>query len=196
MAFRLRYNSPVILSFALLCSIIFFISSMTGGGLMQYFIVGNQVNFSDPASVFSLFSHVIGHGSIDHLLGNMTFILLIGPIIEEKYGSLNTLIMIVATAFITGLLNVMFFHTGLMGASGIVFMLILLVSFTNVKGGDVPITFVLVALLFIGKEVIQSLNSDTISQFAHIIGGICGAIFGFTGVLGKKGETPSVDSIE
>jgi len=91
--------------------------------------------------------------------------------------------MIIITALVTGLLNISFFDTGLLGASGIVFMLILLVSFTNVKGGQIPLTFILVAILFVGKEVMHSLSADQVSQFAHIIGGVCGSIFGF---LGKK----------
>jgi len=102
---------------------------------------------------------------------------------EEKYGSKFTLFMILITALITGLLNVIFFNTGLLGASGIVFMLILLVSFTNTDGGQIPLTFILVALLFVGKEVLQIMDSDQVSQFAHIIGGVCGSAFGF---LGKK----------
>ena len=148
---------------------------------MNYFTVGTSIDFSNPFSLFSLISHIFGHGSLDHLLGNLTFILLIGPIVEEKYGSRKTAMMIIVTAIITGLLNITFFSTGLMGASGIVFMLILLVSFTNSKEGEIPLTFVLVALLFIGKEVLQSLNSDQVSQFAHIIGGFCGSVFGFIG---------------
>ncbi len=151
--------------------------------LMPYFAVGTQFS-AHPLMIFSLFSHVIGHGSIEHLIGNMTFILLIGPIIEEKYDSSKTLLMIAATALITGLINVLFFSTGLLGASGIVFMLILLVSFTNVTDGKIPLTFILVALLFVGKEVIQSMQADHVSQAAHIIGGLCGSFFGF--ILGKK----------
>jgi membrane associated rhomboid family serine protease len=188
----IKYNSPVILTFALISSAVFFGNMAISGLTMEYFAVGTSVNFSDPVSIFNLFSHVLGHGSMEHLLGNMTFILLLGPIVEEKYGSKFTLAIIVFTALITGLLNITFFSTGLLGASGIVFMLILLVSFTNVKGGQIPLTFILVALLFIGKEVIQSLNSDHVSQFAHIIGGICGSFFGFIGK--KSGKTPIVTS--
>ena len=150
---------------------------------MGFFAVGTSINLADPLSIFSLFSHVIGHSSIQHLLGNLTFILLLGPIIEEKYSSRFTLFMIVITALITGILNVTFFSTGLLGASGIVFMLILLVSFTNTEDGKIPLTFILVALLFVGKEILQILDSDQISQFAHIIGGVCGSVFGF---LGKR----------
>ncbi|MDF1694340.1 MAG: rhomboid family intramembrane serine protease [Saprospiraceae bacterium] len=185
----IKYNSPVILTFALLCSAIFFGNTVSKDLTTQYFAVGNSVNLADPVSIFNLFSHVLGHGSMEHLLGNMTFILLLGPIVEEKYGSKFTLIMIIITALITGLLNITFFNTGLLGASGIVFMLILLVSFTNVKGGQIPLTFILVALLFIGKEVVQSLNSDNVSQFAHIIGGICGSFFGFFGKKNISNQT-------
>jgi len=137
---------------------------------MGFFSVGTSVQWDNPFSIFSLVSHIFGHGGLDHLLGNMTFILLLGPIIEEKYGSRFTLLSIIATGLITGILNITFFSTGLLGASGIVFMLILLVSFTNVKRGEIPLTFILVALLFVGKEVLHSLKADQVSQFAHIIG--------------------------
>jgi len=179
---RISYNSPVILTFALICSVVFFGNSFTGGSVMPYFTVGTQLN-AHPLTIFTLFSHVIGHGSIEHLLGNMTFILLLGPIVEEKYGGGKTALMIALTALVTGLINVLFFSTGLLGASGIVFMLILLVSFTNMKDGKIPLTFILVALLFVGKEVMQSMQADHVSQAAHIIGGLCGSVFGF---IGKK----------
>jgi membrane associated rhomboid family serine protease len=186
MKLGIRYNSPVILSFALICTAIYFLNVASGDAVMPYLVVGTSISASSPASILTLFSHILGHVSLEHLLGNMTFVLLVGPIIEEKYGSFNTLVMILATALITGLLNIFFFNTGLVGASGIVFMLILLASFTNVESGQIPLTFILVALLFIGKEVIQSLNADQVSQFAHIIGGVCGSIFGFSGLLKKK----------
>lgn len=153
---------------------------------MPFLVSGSAISLSNPTSILTLFTHVLGHVNLDHLLGNMTFVLLLGPIIEEKYGARNTLLMILATALITGILNVVLFNTGLVGASGIVFMLILLASFTNVQSGQIPLTFILVALLFIGKEVLQSLNSDQVSQFAHIMGGVCGSIFGFSGLLGQK----------
>jgi membrane associated rhomboid family serine protease len=181
MPFPIKYNSPVVLTFALICTAVFFIDGSLAGGIMPYFTVGTSINWSNPVSIFSLVSHVIGHASIEHLLGNLTFILLVGPIIEEKYGSTRTLMMIVVTALITGFINISLFSTGLMGASGIVFMFILLVSFTNTSGGQIPLTFILVALLFLGKEVLASLSADQVSQFAHIMGGICGSVFGFVG---------------
>jgi len=182
---KLKFNSPVILGFSLLCVAVFVLDKVMVGTLMPYFTLGN-VNTSSALSLLTLFTHVIGHASIEHLMGNLTFILLLGPIVEEKYGDSRTLFMMLITALVTGILNLLFFHTGLMGASGIVFMLILLVSFTNTKSGEIPVTFILVALLFIGKEVIESLNTDQISQFAHIIGGVCGSVFGFVTRPGRS----------
>ena len=182
---KLKFNSPVILTFSLICVAVFFLDKIMVGTLMPYFALGH-VSLSNPISLMTLFTHVLGHGNIEHLLGNLTFILLIGPIVEEKYGGRQTFVMIMLTALVTGILNMLLFHTGLMGASGVVFMLILLVSFTNTKSGEIPVTFILVALLFIGKEIIQSLNTDQISQFAHIIGGVCGSIFGFVNRPGSS----------
>lgn len=174
---KLKFNSPVILGFSLICVAVFFLDKIMAGNLMPYFALGH-VSFNQPVSLITLFTHVIGHASIEHLIGNLTFILLVGPIIEEKYGDMRTMLMMLVTAFVTGLLNLVLFNTGLLGASGIVFMLILLVSFTNTKSGEIPITFILVALLFVGKEILYSLSTDQISQFAHIIGGVCGSVFG------------------
>ncbi len=175
---KIKFNAPVILGFSLICVIVYFVAVLTGGEIMRMFTLG-RVNTADPLSLMTLVTHAIGHVSIDHLLGNLTFILLLGPIVEEKYGGPRLLLMMIITALVTGVLNMLFFHTGLLGASGIVFMLILLVSFANSKSGEIPVTFILIALLFIGKELLHSFRDDQISQFAHIIGGLCGSVFGF-----------------
>lgn len=181
MALKIKWNAPVVLTFALICTGVFVADKFLMGSLMPLFTVYPSMNWANPLSLLSLVTHSMGHASLEHLLGNLTFILLLGPIIEEKYGSSKLLFMMLVTALITGLINVFFFDTGLMGASGIVFMLILLVSFTNVSAGQIPITFILVAILFIGKEFLQSVEVNQVAESAHIIGGICGSIFGFKG---------------
>ena len=55
-------------------------------------------------------------------------------------------------------------------------MMILLVSFTNVKAGEIPITFIFNCNIIYWKEFLNSLNHNQISESAHIIGGICGSI--------------------
>jgi len=126
-----------------------------------------------------LFTHVIGHANWNHLISNFSFILLIGPILEETYGSLSLLFMILVTAFVTGILNAFLLPTALLGASGVVFMMILLVSFTNFRQGEIPLTFILILTLYLGREIFNSFTNNNISEFAHIVGGFCGSLFGF-----------------
>lgn len=140
------------------------------------------VTYPGQFSLFApirMFTHVLGHSDWNHLLSNLTFILLLGPLLEEKYGSQQLFIMILITAFATALFNTILFSTGLLGASGIVFMMILLSSFSNFKHGEIPLTFIIVSSLFIGKELIAGFQSDNIAQSAHIIGGFTGSAFGY-----------------
>ena len=106
-------------------------------------------------------------------------ILLIGPLLEEKYGSGRLFEMVLITAAVTSLLNLLLFSTSIAGASGIVFMLILLGSFANIKSGQIPLTFIIIATLFLSGEVAASLKADRISQFSHLAGGLVGACYGF-----------------
>lgn len=196
---KLRYNAPVVLTFTLISTLVLILQEYTPLDVMQFFWVEPRVEFDRPLWYFRLFSHVIGHGSPnpetgswegwEHLVGNFSFILLLGPILEEKYGSRDLLLMMFVTALLTGILQIVFFSSILLGASGIVFMLILLSSITNSRGG-IPLTFVLVAALFLGKEIVQSFAADQVSQFAHIIGGIMGAAFGFFWEGGRTTPKP------
>jgi len=177
---KIDYNSPVILTFSLIAFAVMMISSLTAGASTTIFFTAWPSGFMNPMSYLRMFTHVLGHSSWEHLFGNVTLILLIGPLLEEKYGSRTMLTMIAITALITGIIAIFFMNSGLLGASGIVFMLILLSSFVNIKSGHVPLTFIIIVALFLGKEFLASFKPDTISQFAHIMGGICGSIFGFT----------------
>jgi membrane associated rhomboid family serine protease len=183
---KLQYNSPVILTFTLISTAVLAIDYVTAHFLItNFFTVSSSMSMWNPISYFRLFSHVFGHADWAHLLSNFSFILLIGPLLEEKYGSKIMMEMMFITALLTGIITLIFMNMTLLGASGIVFMLILLSSFANFKAGRIPITFLLIVLLYIGKEVANSFMQDSISQFAHIFGGICGGIFGF--IINKSG---------
>jgi len=187
---RIKYNAPTVLTFTLLCAFILLMSQTLIPNLTSsWFMVPGRSNFHAGSfrNWVTLFTHIMGHASWSHLISNFTLILLIGPMLEETYGSSELLIMIVITALVTGVLNVLLFSSYLLGASGVVFMMILLSSFTNFSRGEIPLTFILVLILYMGIQLINSLNTDNISQFAHIIGGLCGSFFGFLHP-GKRGK--------
>ncbi len=185
---HIKYNAPVTLTFSLICFIALILGFMTGNSTTNLiFSVHPNLVTSDPLAWLRLFTHVLGHAGWDHLLGNLSFLLLLGPILEEKYSSRNVLFMIVITALITGFLHILISSLGLnganppslLGASGIVFMFILLASFTNIRSGEIPLTFILIVAIYLTREIIASFQPDNISHFAHIIGGACGSLFGF-----------------
>ena len=179
---RIKYNSPTVLTYAFLCALVLLLSQTILPSLTDaWFVVPGKADFSFRRFTdwIRLFTHVVGHGNWTHLISNFSFILLIGPILELTYGSLSLLFMIVVTALVTGLLNAFLFPTALLGASGVVFMMILLASFTNFNKGEVPLTFILVLILYLGRELANSFQSNSISEFAHIVGGFCGSLFGF-----------------
>jgi rhomboid protease GluP len=178
---KIHYNSPVILSFSFLSLFVLLLGKVSNSISTQLFFSVYKSSMLDFTFYLRLIGHVLGHMNYEHFFNNTIIILLLGPMLEEKYGSTKMLIMIVITAFVTGVLHVLLFgNTVLMGSSGVVFMLVLLSSFVNLKKNTVPLTLVLVIFVFLGKEIFDGLLvKDNISHITHIIGGLCGGAFGF-----------------
>jgi len=180
--FAIDLNSPVILWLTIIALAILIIDMIIPDSMVNMVMLlgARRTSFADPMQYVRLFTHVLVHADITHYVGNFMLILAIGPMVEEKYGSGSLVLITIITALVTGLVKVIFFPgVVLVGASGIVFMLILMASFTNIRQGRLPITVLLVAILYIGNEVIQGLFTvDNVSRISHIIGGLCGAVFG------------------
>ena len=123
---KISFNSPLILSFSLICVIVLIFTNYLN--VMQNWFTLPSTWGSGIRFYFSLFGQTLGHANLEHLLGNLSFILLLGPIVEKKFGSKLLLLMMLTTALATSIINILFFNTGLLGASGIVFMLIILTS--------------------------------------------------------------------
>jgi len=187
---KISFNSPLILNLTFTSFIILVLDSTILPGLIEFlFVVGPAGSFqwTDPIDYVRLVSHGLGHGDFAHFFGNFSLILLIGPYLEEKFGTRNLLGMILITLFATGVFNVLFFPNGLLGASGIVFMFILLGSFAGAQPGTIPATFILVVLLYLGNEVLSLFGpEDGISQTAHLLGGLSGSVFGFLSLNRRK----------
>ena len=176
---KLQYNSPVILTFFFLSFFVLLSGYLTRGQSTAALFSVYRCS-PTPLALVRLLTHVLGHSDFHHFAGNMTLLLVIGPPMEEKYGSESLLIMIGITAVVSGILQCVFFsNTALLGASGIVFMLILLSSISGVSQGMIPITLILVAFIYLGQEIVSMVSShDNISHLTHIVGGLCGAAFG------------------
>lgn len=185
---RVTFNSPFVLSFALACTLVMLLGLLTGESTTATLFSTYGASWRDPLTYVRLFTHVLGHAGLVHLINNMAYILLLGPQLEEKYGWKVLLIVILATAIVTGIVHSIFSpRTMLLGASGVAFAFILLTSFTEFKEGEIPMTFILVAVIYLGQQLWDGLTvDDNISNLSHIIGGVVGSAAGYMLNIRKK----------
>ncbi|AEE15920.1 rhomboid family intramembrane serine protease [Treponema brennaborense] len=190
---KVCYNAPVTLTFSLAAALILLLNDTVLHGLTDaFFVVPGRIgsayafDWKNALDYVRLFTHVLGHADWGHLISNLSFILLLGPLLEERYGSGMLALMMSVTAFVTGVLNACFMPVGLLGASGVAFMMILLASFTTITKNEIPLTFILIMILYMGNEIVAGFKRDDISSFAHIAGGLCGSLFGFLTVRAPR----------
>lgn len=183
---KITFNAPITLGFVIICFIATLLGVISNGTITQTLFMTYHSSLTNPMTYLRFITHIFGHSGWSHFIGNASYLLLLGPMLEEKYGSKVLLEIMGITAVVTGLVNYIFFwNVGLCGASGVVFAFIILASFTGFKEGEIPITFILVAIIFIGQQVYEGIAvQDNISNMAHIVGGIVGAIVGY--LLNKK----------
>ncbi len=177
---KISFNSPVVLGFTIACFIVMILDIATNSVSTNELFCVYRAPLTEPFTYIRFFGHVLGHAGWSHLIGNMMMILILGPLLEEKYGSSNIMFVILTTALVTGIVHfILFPGTRLLGASGVVFAFILLSSLTSNTKGEIPLTFILVAVIYIGQQVYEGLFlNDNVSQLTHIAGGIVGSVLG------------------
>ncbi len=173
---RITYNSPFVLSFALLALFVYIISFSTGGQI-PILVLNGQFNFSQWQSYVGLFLYPLCHSDVTHFVSNFSIILLVGPLLERHLGWKKLLTMSIVTTLIIGLIHILISNQGLIGASGLVFLYIILSSLTNSSDKEIPLTFLLVLSLFLGQEIMNAFKHDNISQMAHIVGGLMAIVY-------------------
>ena len=173
---KLQFNTPVILSFFFISLLSLILGFLTSKASTTMAFSVYRASLLDPLTYVRFFGHIFGHANLTHFSSNMLLLLVVGPPLEKLYGSKTIALGIMAAALITGILQFVFFpHTILLGASGIVFMLIMLSSFSGAKTGQIPVTLILVALMYLGQEVYSIFFiRDNVANLIHIVGGICG----------------------
>lgn len=186
---RITFNAPVVLGVVEISFIATLLNYLTAGASGRILFMTYHSPLLSPLTWIRAFTYIFGHANWAHLIGNMSYLLLLGPMLEEKYSSRTLAAVIAITAFGTSLVNYIFFpHIGLCGASGVVFAFILLSSFTGFREGEIPVTFILVAVFFIGQQVYEGITvQDHISNMAHIVGGMIGGFLGYE--LNKKSKS-------
>lgn len=187
---KVSFNSPVVLWFSIICLGALIAGIITQGATTTKFFSVYRSSLTSPLTWFRFVGHIFGHSNWEHFIGNITLLLVVGPMLEEKYGSSNILFVILTTAIVTGVVNFIFFpRIQLLGASGVVFAFILLSSFTSIREGTIPVTFILVAIIYIGGQIYDGIFvRDNVSNLTHIIGGAVGSGLGYVLTKNKMGR--------
>ena len=175
---KIYLNAPITLGFSLICIIALLLNMVSSGKTNVLFFSTYGSSLLSPMTYIRLLGHIFGHANVDHLVSNLLYILLLGPMLEEKYGK-RLIIVILSTAAVTGIVhNLLSPNTMLLGASGVVLAFIILTSITGNEEG-IPVTLIIVALLWIGSEIYTGITTaDSVSQLTHIVGGLTGGIIG------------------
>lgn len=185
---RISFNAPVILGFTVICLMALVLNYLTNEQSNILLFSVYRSSLLNPLTYIRFVGHVFGHAGWEHFIGNIMLILVVGPLLEEKYGSINLLFVIITTALVTGMVHFVFFpNVRLLGASGVVFALIILASFSSIKEGSIPLTFILVAVIYIGEQIYSGIFvQDNVSNLTHILGGVTGSSLGFVMNKNKK----------
>jgi membrane associated rhomboid family serine protease len=185
---KLSVEAPVIVSYVFACVFLHILNITIAPGISRWLGVRDAFSPFQPMQYLRLVTHIFGHENMAHLRGNMTHILMVGPSAEEVFGSQNMVFIMLAVAISSGFGHIVLgpTNTSQIGASGIVFALILVNSLVSAKVGRIPISFVLTAMLWTSDEMWGLLfANDQISHSAHLIGAAVGTAAGYYIQSGK-----------
>ena len=177
----LKYNAPVTLTIALLSLLALALNELTDGWTTQNLFCFYKSALTDYLTYPRAVLHILGNTSLTECTANIIILLVVGPAAEERFGSAKVLFAVLATAIAAALIMWFLFPTSaIMGASGVLFMMMVLASFASMRGGAIPITLILVLILFLGSEVVQAVTGDAgLQELTHIAGGAVGMVLGF-----------------
>ena len=184
---KFSYDAPVTITFSLVCIIVYLLDTFLLKGYLSNNILCSPTcsggvlpfSFKEVLSYPRLILYVFSSPSIEILLSNLIFILLLGPSMEERYGSVVIGIMIAFSSLFSGVLTACFSLVSLRGAAPVVFMMIFLNAFMAFSKKKFPMSFVMVLGMFIAVEIISKGNSGLVSVLINVAGGLCGSLVAF-----------------
>ncbi|MGN0728108.1 rhomboid family intramembrane serine protease [Treponema sp.] len=199
---RAVFDSPVILVFTAVSAAFFIFdafSSINISGLLFECHGAKSdpaFNFKSAADYARMIFYPLGFSGRPQFFMSMAFLLLLGPLLEERYGSLMLSLMLFITSLVGGVLTACLSPFSIMGAGGIVFMLVILSVLQSFIKKQVPFSWIFVFILFISFELTAVPASEnfpdflnkSVPVFIQLASGICGSLFGFF-VCPKKRES-------
>jgi membrane associated rhomboid family serine protease len=180
------YDAPVTLSFIIIALLFFIISLIAPKAGIQELLVAPSASgaakfsFTNIKSILGLFLYIFNGKDRLLLFTNLLFVALIGPSMEERYGSFIIGIMMFVSGIFAGVLNACFCKDPMYGCSSIVFMLVLLNALMNFSKNKITGTALSMLILFILREAfIENHPNKALGVIIVLAGGLCGSLFAF-----------------
>lgn len=140
----------------------------------NYFHVRKIQSWENSIHLINFLTYALFDGGrLSNISYPMMMIVVLGPIIEERIGSIQLAFISILTILINGILYSILFTQKLYGPTCVAYMMILLAYFVNIKKGERPISFILILLVIIlvnGDQAMQNFRD----VFSIFIGTVCG----------------------
>ena len=197
---KVSYDAPVTLSFVIICALFFLLNTyvIKNGALLKVLASpttqAGALPFiaKQPVSYLRLLLYIFGAGDASVLITNLILIMLLGPAMEERYGSVIIGIMIFVSALFSGVLNACFCEASLVGAVPVVSMMIFLNAFMSFSKKKFPLSFVAVMVFFVVLQIVS--GAGAVKIIICIAGGLCGSLFAFLTSPKMKAEKKAAKS--
>ena len=82
---KITFNAPVTLGFALVSLVVLGLNILTRGRSNSLLFSTYHSSLLSPLTYLRFVTHVLGHSGWQHYAGNMMYILLLGPMLEELH---------------------------------------------------------------------------------------------------------------
>jgi membrane associated rhomboid family serine protease len=210
--YKIMFDAPVTIVFVLLTIAVYFVNIMMKESLIPMMFTCRSLKAADPEAAFNLKNaldyarlilHVFAYTDFPTLLINAVILLLLGSILEERYGSLMLFIMIFIAALVSGVLAVCSPQVPFTGTDSIIFMMIFLLSLTALAKHTVQVSWLLAFIAFTaykaygftttGTKNLSAIIQDNLGLLISLAAGICGSLAGFLIAPKKSRKSPKAD---
>lgn len=197
---KVTFDSPVVIICALLTVLLYMLDKWALKNFLSQNLLtclgtsnGNRFDPLSLTTYLRMLLHCFGASEWNSLLINTSFFLLLGPMLEERYGSPILVLMIAASVLVSGVFA-SFSPVPMTGSYCIVFMMIFLCAVYMLSKKQVQISWILIFLIYLVWTMVNGFVNGRPSEeknpfvaffigniptFIDLLAGVCGSLFGF-----------------
>ncbi len=143
-------------------------------------------NYQNPVEYLRFFLHIFGSQNFTDACVTFLILLLLGINVEQQFGSIFTLIMVLVSTIVTAVINTCFIKTPCSGLECIVWCIFLITAFPpeNRKNLSVPVLFALTILAI--KDINLIIHEKDFTLVSQMLGGFAGSLVSLAVSAPKK----------